>query len=152
MSSVRKLRVAPAPGAATADPRSGTAPTGVAGWIAKRSSQWNLSGPDERLMRAQMPLWNLVMDHYFRMEMEGWDRLPAESSLLIGVHSGGSLTMDAWTVALQWYRRFGTERVLHATAHDVLMAAPGLGDYFRLCGVIPASRHGVSAALGAGRD
>ena len=63
------------------------------------------------LMRAAVaPFWNLVMDHYFRMEMDGWHRLPAEPSLLIGVHSGGSLTMDAWTVALQWHRRFGAER------------------------------------------
>jgi 1-acyl-sn-glycerol-3-phosphate acyltransferase len=51
-----------------------------------------------------------------------------------------------------WWRRFGTERVLHATAHDVLMATPGLGDYFREAGVIPASREGVSAALSAGCD
>ena len=60
--------------------------------------------------------------------------------------------MDAWTFVFQWWRRFGTERVLHPTAHDVLMAAPGLGDYFRQVGVIPASRRGVSAALSAGRD
>ena len=84
-----------------------------------------------------MPFWNLAMDHYFRMEMEGWDRLPEGPSLLIGVHSGGALTMDAWTVALQWYRRFGDRRILHPTAHDVLMAAPGLGDYFRANGAIP---------------
>jgi 1-acyl-sn-glycerol-3-phosphate acyltransferase len=60
--------------------------------------------------------------------------------------------MDAWTLVFDWWRRFGTERVLHPTAHDVLMAAPGLGDYFRQCGVIPASRQGVSAALSSGRD
>ena len=46
--------------------------------------------------------------------------------------------MDAWTFVFGWLR-FGTERVLHPTAHDVLMAAPGLGDYFRQVGVIPAS-------------
>jgi 1-acyl-sn-glycerol-3-phosphate acyltransferase len=51
-----------------------------------------------------------------------------------------------------WWRRFGTERVLHPTAHDVLMATPGLGDYFRQVGVIPASRQGVGAALSAGCD
>jgi 1-acyl-sn-glycerol-3-phosphate acyltransferase len=72
--------------------------------------------------------------------------------LLIGVHSGGALTMDAWTFVFDWWRRFGTTRVLHPTAHDVLMAAPGLGDYFRQVGVIPASRQGVSAALSSGRD
>ena len=55
--------------------------------------------------------------------------------------------MDAWTFVYDWWRRFGTERVLHPTAHDVLMAAPGLGDYFRQVGVIPASRQGVTAAL-----
>jgi 1-acyl-sn-glycerol-3-phosphate acyltransferase len=111
-----------------------------------------VSGPDERLMRLQMPFWSFVMDHYFRMETEGWHRLPAEPSLLIGVHSGGSLTMDAWTVAFQWYRRFGSERVLHGTAHDVLMAAPGLGDYFRAMGVIPPTVEAMSAAFEAGHD
>ena len=60
--------------------------------------------------------------------------------------------MDAWTLVYAWWRRFGTERVLHGTAHDVLMAAPGLGDYFRQVGVIPASRQGVSAALSSGCD
>jgi hypothetical protein len=69
MAPARKLRAVPTAAVKVADSRSGSAPTGVAGWIAKRSSQWNLSGPDERLMRAQSPLWNLLMDHYFRMEM-----------------------------------------------------------------------------------
>ena len=34
--------------------------------------------------------------------------------------------------------------ILHGTAHDVLMAAPGLGDYFRLLGVLPASRESLT--------
>src|SRR3954465_6399165 len=92
------------------------------------------TGPDERLMRLQAPFWNLVMDHYFRMEMEGWDRLAAQPSLLGGGLPGGALPMGAGTLALQWHRRFGAEHTLHATAHDVLMAAPGLGDYFRAMG------------------
>src|SRR3954469_4186332 len=120
--------------------------------VAKRAANWDLDGGSERLQRAQAPFWNLVMDHYFRMEMEGWDRVPAEPSLLVGVHSGGSLTIDAWTVALQWRRRFGLERPLHATAHDVLMAAPGLGDYFRANGAIPPTKEAMGAALEAGHD
>jgi 1-acyl-sn-glycerol-3-phosphate acyltransferase len=127
-------------------------PTGLQGFIAQRAANWAIDGPDERVMRTQMPFWNFVMDHYFRMEMEGWHRLPAEPSLLIGVHSGGSLTMDAWTVAFQWYRRFGRERILHGTAHDVLMAAPGLGDYFRAMGVIPPTVQAMKAAFEAGHD
>jgi 1-acyl-sn-glycerol-3-phosphate acyltransferase len=122
------------------------------GLVAKRAAKWDLEGGSERLQRAQAPVWNLLMDHYFRMEMDGWDRLPQEPSLLVGVHSGGSLTIDAWTVALQWRRRFGAERPLHATAHDVLMAAPGLGDYFRANGAIPPTKEAMGAALEAGHD
>jgi 1-acyl-sn-glycerol-3-phosphate acyltransferase len=127
----------------------------IQGLIARRvagATEHALEGPNQGLLRAQKHIWIALCDHYFRLETSGWERLPEETSLLIGNHSGGALTMDAWTLVFDWWRRFGTERVLHATAHDVLMAAPGIGDYFRLCGVIPASRQGVSAALGAGRD
>jgi 1-acyl-sn-glycerol-3-phosphate acyltransferase len=130
-------------------------PGGIQGLIGKRvaaATEHALDGPNQKLLRAQKPVWDALCRYYFRLEITGWDRLPDETSLLIGVHSGGALTMDAWTFVFDWWRRFGTERVLHPTAHDVLMAAPGLGDYFRQVGVIPASRRGVSAALDAGRD
>jgi 1-acyl-sn-glycerol-3-phosphate acyltransferase len=128
---------------------------GIQGLIAKRvaaATEHALEGPNQKLLRAQKPVWDALCKYYFRLQTSGWDRLPEETSLLIGVHSGGALTMDAWTFVFDWWRRFGTERVLHPTAHDVLMAAPGLGDYFRQVGVIPASRPGVTAALSAGRD
>jgi 1-acyl-sn-glycerol-3-phosphate acyltransferase len=128
---------------------------GIEALIGRRvatATEHALEGPNQTLMRAQKPVWDALCKYYFRLETSGWERLPEETSLLIGNHSGGSLTMDAWTFVYDWWRRFGTKRVLHATAHDVLMAAPGLGDYFRLAGVIPASRAGVSAALSAGRD
>ena len=128
---------------------------GIEGLIGRRvaaATEHALDGPNQRLMRAQKPVWDAICKYYFRLETSGWERLPAETSLLIGNHSGGSLTMDAWTFVADWWQRFGAERVLHATAHDVLMASPGLGDYFRQVGVIPASRPGVSAALSAGCD
>jgi 1-acyl-sn-glycerol-3-phosphate acyltransferase len=128
---------------------------GVEGLIGRRvaaATAHALEGPNQTLMRVQKPVWDVLCKYYFRLETSGWERLPEETSLLIGNHSGGSLTMDAWTFVFDWWRRFGTERVLHATAHDVLMATPGLGDYFRQAGVIPASREGVTAALSAGCD
>lgn len=112
----------------------------------------NLAGQSERFQRVNRPIWNFLNDYYFRLEVDGWDRIPDEPALLIGIHSGGSLTMDAWTLVEAWNRHFDGKRILHGTAHDVLMAAPGLGDYFRAAGVIPASRRGVGAALAAGHD
>jgi len=60
--------------------------------------------------------------------------------------------MDAWTVALAWWRHFEEKRSLHGTAHDVLMAAPGLGTYFRRMGTISPSRENIAAALAKGDD
>ena len=97
-----------------------------------------MRGPDARLMVLQPPLWSLLCDHYFQLEVSGWERLPAQTSPLVGVHSGRALRMDAWTLVAEWYRRFGDRRILHATAHDVLMAAPELRHYFRANGVLRA--------------
>ena len=109
-----------------------------------------LNGPDPDLMRAQSRLWNTLMDYYFRLEIEGWEHLPERPSLLIGIHSGGTLTMDAWTLVLSWWRRFEETRVLHGTAHDALMAFPGLGTYFRRMGTISPSRENMAAAFAQG--
>jgi 1-acyl-sn-glycerol-3-phosphate acyltransferase len=115
-------------------------------------SREELNGPDPELMNAQAPLWNALMDYYFRLEIGGWERIPDEPSLLIGVHSGGPLTMDAWTVVLSWWRHFGENRRLHGTAHDVLMGAPGLGSYFRRMGAVVPTRENLSAAFKKGDD
>ena len=115
-------------------------------------SATTVSGPNRTMMRAMMPFWAVASDLYFRAEFEGWEKLPKEPSLLVSVHAGAALTIDAWVFVYSWYRRFGEERILHGTAHDVLMTAPVLGDYFKASGVIPASREGVTAALDCGHD
>jgi 1-acyl-sn-glycerol-3-phosphate acyltransferase len=111
-----------------------------------------LNGPDPELMEAQSGIWNMLMDRYFRLEMDGFARLPDEPCLLVGVHSGVPLTMDAWTVVLAWWRQFGGTRSLHGTAHDVLMNARGLGTYFRRLGVISPSKDNIRAAFDKGDD
>ena len=108
--------------------------------------------PNETLMKLQQPFVDALEKYYFRVEVDGWERVPDETSLVIGVHSGGALTMDAWSLVNAWQKHFDGKRVLHGTAHDVLMAAPGLGDYFRAVGVIAANRKSVGAALERGED
>ena len=126
--------------------------TGAAGWVAERAGQWSLDGVDDGFMGKQKYLWNPLMDYWFRMEIEGWEKLPEPPALLIGIHSGAPFVWDAWTVGIQWWRRFGEERPLHGTAHDALMAAPGIGAYFRRMGVLPAAPDSISGALAAGHD
>jgi 1-acyl-sn-glycerol-3-phosphate acyltransferase len=125
---------------------------GAAGWVAERAGEWTLDGPDYGFMRRQQYFWNPLVDYWFRMEMGGWDRIPEPPALLIGIHSGAPFVWDAWTVGIQWWRHFGDERPLHGTAHDALMAAPGIGAYFRRMGVLPAAQDSISAALAEGHD
>jgi 1-acyl-sn-glycerol-3-phosphate acyltransferase len=111
-----------------------------------------LNGPDPVLMKRQAGLAARLMDTYFRLEISGWDNLPKQPALLIGGHSGGPLTMDAWTIAYAWWRHFEGSRTLHATAHDVLMKTPGLGRYFRRNGVISPTCDSIQAAFAQGDD
>ena len=126
---------------------------GVAGWVADRAGEYSLDGPDTSWMEWQKYIWNPLIDYWFRMEMEGWENIPPKPpALLVGIHSGAPFVWDAWTVGVQWWRRFGDDRPLHGTAHDALMAAPGVGTYFRKMGVIPAAKDSMTAALAAGHD
>src|SRR4051812_7826655 len=128
------------------------AATGVAGVVADRAGDWSLDSRSPTLMERQKYFWNPLMDFYFRMEIEGWELLPPPPALIVGIHSGAPFVWDAWTVGIQWWRRFGEDRILHGTAHDALMAMPGVGAYFRSMGVLPAAPDSIAAALAAGRD
>ena len=124
----------------------------------KRLINWRVqaamepSPPNEALLKAQQPLYDLLNKYWFRLEITGWERVPERPCLVVGVHSGGALTMDAWTLVNAWWTHFEGRRLLHGTAHDVLLASPGLGDYFRAVGVIAANRRSVSTALAQGED
>jgi 1-acyl-sn-glycerol-3-phosphate acyltransferase len=78
-------------------------------------------------MQRQKFFWNMLVDYWFRMEIDSRANIGQPPVLLIGIHSGAPFVWDAWTVGVQWWRRFGSERKLHGTAHDALMAIPGFG-------------------------
>jgi 1-acyl-sn-glycerol-3-phosphate acyltransferase len=127
-------------------------PGGLRGLIARRAANWSTDPPDEQFIEAQGLFWNFLVDHYFRMEVRGWERLPDPPALVISIHAGGILPIDAYAFGFQWYREFGVERPLRGTSHDFLMAAPGLGEYLRRIGSLPASPESITAALDAGQD
>ena len=112
----------------------------------RRAGEWDLAGQDEATMQRQKYLWNALVDYWFRMEFDGWENLPESPVLLVGIHSGAPFVWDAWTVGVQWWRRFGQERPLHGTAHDALMAIPVIGRYFRAMGVLPAAPDSIATA------
>src|SRR3954471_16325317 len=86
------------------------------------------------------------------MEVRGWHRLPEAPCLIVGIHAGGILPIDAYAFGYAWFRELGFERIARGTAHDFLVSAPVIGDYLKKIGVIAASREGIAAALDQGDD
>jgi 1-acyl-sn-glycerol-3-phosphate acyltransferase len=115
-------------------------------------SDVDLPEPDLKFIERQQPLWNFVLDHYFRMEVRGWHRLPDPPCLVVGIHAGGILPIDAYAFGYSWFREIGFERIPRGTAHEFLMNAPVIGDYLKKIGTISASHEGIAAALDQGDD
>jgi len=91
-----------------------------------------------------------VLKRYFRAEVRGLDALPeAGGALLVGNHSGGSLTPDVVIFGSALCEEFGYDRPLFTLAHSQVFVGPFEGWLSRL-GVIHASRENAAAALHSG--
>ncbi|HEX6592437.1 MAG TPA: lysophospholipid acyltransferase family protein, partial [Moraxellaceae bacterium] len=123
------------------------------GFLSQRATDGEpFEGPDAGYMQRISPLLDFTHDRYFRVETTGWEHLPEGPCIIVGVHAGTWLTVDAWMLVASWWKRFGDRRILHGTAHDVLMAMPGFHGLYRGTGVVRACRDSVQACLGAGHS
>jgi 1-acyl-sn-glycerol-3-phosphate acyltransferase len=69
--------------------------------------------------------------------------------LLVGNHSGGSMTPDSGVFILAFSTYFGVERRFHQLAHNLLVSVPGLG-FLRRFGMVAASPENADQALRSG--
>ncbi len=57
---------------------------GLSGWVAERAGRWDLSGQDETSLQRQKFFWNVLVDYWFRMEIDGWENIPGAPVLWWG--------------------------------------------------------------------
>src|SRR5688572_3599343 len=117
---------------------------------ASRIPKADLDERDTDYIRETLPgLWMLA-SYYFRADVRGLDRIPAQGPvLLVGNHSGGNLTPDTHVFTLAFSTYFGVERRFHQLAHNLVLSMPGLGS-LRKYGTVAATPQNAEQALDGG--
>jgi 1-acyl-sn-glycerol-3-phosphate acyltransferase len=110
----------------------------------------DLDERDPDYIRESLPGMWLLASLYFRGEVRGLGRIPAEGPvLLVGNHSGGNLTPDTIVFTLAFNTFFGVERRFYQLAHNLVLSTPGLG-FLRRYGTVAASPQNADKALKSG--
>ncbi|BBY83638.1 glycerol acyltransferase [Mycolicibacterium pulveris] len=118
--------------------------------VARRVPKADLDQRDPDYIREQLPgLW-LIASLYFRADVRGLDRIPAEGPvLLVGNHSGGNVPPDTFVFTLAFCSYFGVERPFYQLAHNLVVSAPPLAS-LRKFGTVAANHENAQLALKSG--
>ena len=106
---------------------------------------------DSDFMRKLVPKMEMFA-HYFDAEVRGIERVPKSPVLMIGNHSGGTITPDTSAVYVAWYRERGFEDPLMGLAFDAIFGVPGWRELMRRIGQMPASMDNAESALRGGNS
>ncbi len=106
--------------------------------------EWN-----PQYVKRAMSVMGPLLRYYFRGEVRGLEKIPAEGPVLIvGNHSGGTMIADTFVFTMAFYDHFGVERRFHQLAHDIAVKFPGTG--LRPFGGVNASRENAMEAFDKG--
>jgi 1-acyl-sn-glycerol-3-phosphate acyltransferase len=118
--------------------------------LAGRVPQADLDDRDPDYIRETMAGAWLLASLYFRADVRGLEKIPAEGPvLLVGNHSGGNVTPDTTVFTLAFVAYFGAERRFYQLAHNLVVSMPGLG-WLRKYGTVAASPDNAQLALDKG--
>lgn len=128
--------------------------TGILDWarqkIAAQVPKADLDQRDPDYIRDQLPgLW-LLASLYFRADVRGLDRIPADGPvLLVGNHSGGNVPPDTFVFTLAFCSYFGVERPFYQLVHNLVALYPALR-WLPKFGTVAASPDNARLALESG--
>jgi 1-acyl-sn-glycerol-3-phosphate acyltransferase len=78
----------------------------------------SLDDRDPQTIAAMLPVWEWLYRYYFRVTSDGWEQIPKTGQFLfVGSHNGGMAAPDMTMMMYDWFRRFGTERMVYGLMH-----------------------------------
>jgi len=100
---------------------------------------------DPDYIRETLPTLRALSRAYHRSEVRGLENIPDGACLLVGNHSGGTMIVDTFALALEFYAQFGPERRFHQLAHDIAARLPFTG--LKRYGTLVASHENARKAF-----
>ena len=111
-------------------------------------SGWSLEIRNPHTIHKLMPLWGFFYNNYFRVKTDGWHHIPEEKVLLVGSHNGGLAAPDMIMCMYDWFRNFGTRRLVYGLMHPLIWQInPRLAQLAAETGAIAAHPKMAIAAL-----
>jgi 1-acyl-sn-glycerol-3-phosphate acyltransferase len=102
---------------------------------------------DPAFIRQVQPIIE-TFARYFRPEIRGFDRLPANGPfLIVGNHSGGQNPPDLPILWSQWWRERGVEDPLYSLFHSTFIGLPLAGAFVSKLGGLEAGHAAAEAVL-----
>jgi 1-acyl-sn-glycerol-3-phosphate acyltransferase len=107
----------------------------------------DLDDRDPDFIRENLSLSWLLATIWFRGEVRNMERIPEQGPvLLVGNHSGGTITPDTIVFTLAFNTFFGVERPFYQLAHNLVLTSP-VGPFLRKFGTVAASQENARRAL-----
>lgn len=113
---------------------------------------WSLEKRDPKVIESLMPYWEWFYKFYFQVQSDGWEDIPSQGQFLfVGTHNGGLAAPDMAMTIYDWYRYFGTERLVYGLMHPkVWLMNPSMAQLAQKVGAIAAHPKMAIAAFEAG--
>lgn len=109
---------------------------------------WSLDHRNPQFIQAFQPLWGWFYEHYFHVQTEGWEQVPDGQVMFVGSHNGGMAAPDMFMMLYDWFKRFGTDRLVYGLMHPkVWVVYPPLAFLAERGGAIAAHPKMALAAL-----
>jgi 1-acyl-sn-glycerol-3-phosphate acyltransferase len=116
----------------------------------RRIPRADLDERDPDYIRERLPQLWLAASIWYRGEVRGLGNVPDSGPvLLVGNHSGGTMTPDTVVFTLAFSTYFGVERAFYQLAHNLVLSMPGLS-FLRKFGTVAASPENARTALRSG--
>ena len=115
--------------------------------LSRGSDEVDEFGYDPAYERRVLPLFELLYDKYFRVEVHGIDRVPARGRCLLVANHSGALPLDGVMLRLAVRREHPQRRDVRWLAEDGIFHLPFLGNFTNRVGAVRACQENAERLL-----